>query len=144
MKLCLSLLAFVLLISGNLQAQTLDETTILQTVRNYLTSWHTGDPALMATVLHPEMIKRKPLPIDTAGHIRLEEVDQAAMTAAAGSGLGRQSAANGQSPRLRLMDQGAHMALVLLETPDHRDYVWLVKDGEQWQIANILWESTLQ
>ncbi len=144
MNLRLFLLSFVLLISRSLQAQPQEERAILQIVRNYLTAWHTGNPALMAETLHPEMLKRKPLPIDQAGHIRLEEVDQAAMIAAAGSGQGRQSAANAQAPRLRLIDQGQHMAMVLLETPDHRDYVLLVKDGDRWQIANMLWESTLE
>ena len=121
-----------------------DETAVREALQHYVDGWYRGDAARMEIALHPELIKRKPVPISRDGKTRLEDLDQLAMIAATREGIGQRTPVHQRLKQLNILDIRQNSAVAMLETGEFFDYVHLVRNGGRWQIVNVLWEPISQ
>ena len=114
---------------------TLTETdAITQTVLDYFEGWFEGDAVRMERALHRDLAKRR------SGEV-LGITTKQRMIELTESGEGRADAADGHIDVV-VEDVYKDMASATVHTATYHEYVHLVRTGDGWGIANVLWQLT--
>lgn len=112
-----------------------DISAIHATVVDYVAGWYEGDVERIGKALHPDLVKRIPLP-DQPGSLR--EVSRERMIELTKSGGGEDPAAEFE---VEVDHVYGAIATARVRSPEYLDYLHLVKTPDGWRIANILFRT---
>ena len=112
-----------------------DKDGITKTVLDYVEGWYQGDAKRMDQALSKHLAKRR---IASDGEII--ELSKEWMVTETGNGRGRIENPEHGRKDITILAQTETMASVLLLAENFVDYLHLVKVGDSWKIANVLWD----
>jgi hypothetical protein len=112
-----------------------DEQKIHACVLDYVEGWYSADGARMERALHDGLAKRRITPEN-----EIWGVDKAWMVEETGRGRGKIEKPDLGKKEIAILDRTERMASVRLVSNEFTDYLHLVKTGEDWRIANALWD----
>ena len=111
-----------------------EKDTITQTVLDYYEGWFDGDAARMDRALHRDLVKRRSgedLGVTTKQ--RMIELTE--------RGSGKEDAADRRID-VEVADVYKDMASVTVRSAPYHEYLHLVRTGDGWKIANVLFQTT--
>ena len=112
-----------------------DNDNIIKTVLDYGQGWYRGDAERMDQALSKHLAKRR---ISTDEEII--DLSKEWMITETGNGRGRIPNPEQGRNDITIFDQTDTMASVSVISEDFIDYLHLVKVGDSWKIANVLWD----
>jgi len=116
-----------------------DVNAITAVVEDYFQSWFLGDPARMASALHPAFSKRTPAQ-PGGPDLALEEDTAESMVASAGRGP-RPQYEHWQD--VEVLDVSAHIATAKVRSQPFVEYVHLARFDGRWLIIHALYLDRL-
>jgi hypothetical protein len=120
--------------------QVSDEKQLIEkAIRDYIDGWYEGSAERMERALHPDLTKRRVVPLPSGGEI-LNTVSADAMIAYTEMGIGKKSKKEGQQNEVIILDLSAQIASAKSTSHEFIDYIHLAKVNGQWRIVNVLWE----
>ena len=118
-----------------------DIEAITAVARDYVEGWLDGDEERMRRCLHPELVKRTIYHEPGPGDWRLgRPADAAMMVGWTREGAGRTNVPQEREFEIIIDDVFRHIASVRVLSSPYMDYLHVAKIGDQWFIANVLWE----
>ena len=120
--------------------QDAERAAIEKAVRDYIDGWYEGSAERMARALHPDLAKRRMVPLPNGRQI-LDTASADVMIEATRAGFGKQKARSDQQNQVIILDLIGNMAAVKTISPDFIDLLHLAKANGEWRIVNVLWES---
>jgi hypothetical protein len=111
-----------------------DEAAIKATVLDYFEGWFEGDVTRMERALHPGLAKRSPADIGR------DEDTARTMIEATAKGLGKSRDPGTRQIDVHVVEVYKAIATVVVHSNVYREYLHLIRTGEQWKIVNALWE----
>ena len=118
-----------------------DLQAITAVARDYVEGWFDGDEARMRRCLHPELVKRTIYRDPATGDWRLGRPADAEMMAGwTRAGDGRTAVAEERQFDITIENVFRHLASVSVLSSPYMDLLHIAKIGDQWLIANVLWE----
>jgi hypothetical protein len=115
-----------------------EEAAIRQAALDYIEGWYQGDAVRMDRALHPDLVKRAPVPLPTGKEI-LNGASKLTMVEATRAGAGTRSPNAKQKPEITIFDVHEKLASAKVVSGDFVDYLHLLKTGGEWKIVNVLW-----
>ena len=138
------MLSFMVVVSG-LAAQEAkadlekEKTAIKQAALDYMEGWYEGNVERMTKALHPELVKRAPLPLPT-GRLNLQFASASNMVEYTRAGFGKAKAQNKGNVEITIFNVSRNIASAMAISGEYIDYIHLVKIDKEWKILNVLWE----
>jgi hypothetical protein len=121
-----------------------DSEQIARVITDYLTSWYSGDHAIMAACLHPSLIKRR-LATDRDGGLQyLNCLQRDEMIAATEAGLGVARSNRFKGVDVVVFAITGDIATAQATTGEWIDYLHLVRSQEGWKIVNCLYSASAE
>lgn len=117
-----------------------DSTAIRQSALDYIEGWYTGDHDRMAQAVHTELVKRIVATHPKTGEQVFRDQDSTALVAATEKGFGSETPEAQRQKDITILDVFEGAASVKIIAADWVDYLHLVKQQDDWQIINVLWE----
>ncbi len=119
-------------------APTSEEAAIRRTALDYIEGWYQGDAARMERALHPDLVKRAPMPLPTGKEV-LNGASKYSMVEATRAGFGTKSPNAKQKIEVIVFDIHDKIASAKVVSGDFVDYLHLLKTEGEWKIVNVLW-----
>lgn len=113
---------------------------IRETAQNYMEAWYEGDAKKMKKTLHKKLAKRSVKTGLTNGNTTLGFTSNSDMISYTRGGYGKQLWVEGLKIEVKILDRYAHIASVVVKTPDYYEYLHMVKLDKGWVIINALYE----
>lgn len=122
-------------------AQTdVDSTAIRQTALDYIEGWYTADAERMARAVDSRLVKRIFAKDPQTGEQVFRDQDSTALVTATEKGYGSKIPEPQRQKKVTLLDVFEGAASVKIVAAQWVDYLHLAKEGDDWQIVNVLWE----
>ncbi len=115
-----------------------DEAAIRRTALDYIEGWYQGDASRMERALHPDLVKRAPMPLPN-GKLVLDGVSKYTMVEMTRAGGGTKSPNAKQQSEVTIFDVHDKLASAKVVSGDYVDYLHLLKTDGEWKIVNVLW-----
>ena len=115
-------------------ATVTEQELIAQAVLDYYEGWFDGDAGRMDRALHPNLVKRR------AGE-ELGITTKERMLELTRRGEGKADAVD-RRVDVKVVEIYDDIATAVAHTTPYHEYVHLVRTGEGWKIANVLWRRS--
>ncbi|MEJ2521874.1 MAG: nuclear transport factor 2 family protein [Gammaproteobacteria bacterium] len=134
----LSALAAVALLPALAAADPATDEAITNTALAYAEAWFSGDAPRMASVLHPEFLRRRIMTDPATGQQWMLESDAPAMVEMTEREGGRDDAGP-LDLRVTILDRVRDMAVVRVVSPLYVDHLQMVRWKGRWVVLAALW-----
>jgi len=143
-RITLMILSFMVFVSA-LAAQEIradlekEKAAIEEAARDYMEGWYEGNVERMTKALHPELVKRAPVPLPT-GRMNLQFASGSNMVEYTRAGFGKANAKKMGNVEITIFHVSRNTASAMATSGEYIDYIHLVKIDKEWKILNVLWE----
>ncbi len=135
---CMLLLCGMPALAQSQPTPTPDEAAVRRAALDYIEGWYQGDAARMERALHPDLVKRAPMPLPTGKEV-LQGASKHVMVEATRAGFGTKSPNAKQKIEVIVFDVQNKIASAKVVSGDFVDYLHLLKTDGEWKIVNVLW-----
>jgi hypothetical protein len=122
----------------DIQTKEADINAIDEAVSDYYGGWYEANPERMRRCLHPNLAKRT-IKLDEAGKEYLLTLTKEVMVDATSNGGGSAVPIEKHHWTITILDSYEEIATVKVASGEYIEYIHLVKQDGQWQIANVIY-----
>ncbi len=116
-----------------------DRLAIERTVRDYIDGWYEGNAERMTRALHPDLVKRAPVPLP-GGRSVLDTTSASAMIEMTAAGFGKPKTGKAPQTEVVVLDVVGDLASAKSVSPDYIDLIHVLRINGDWRIVNVLWK----
>lgn len=120
-------------------ASLTDDEAIKAAALDYAEGWYAGDEARVATVLHPQMLKRRVVTDIISREQSVQVVDAETLLRATREGRGKPGDEGPMTLRISILDRHGDIAVVRVVSSLYVDYLSMVRWDGRWLILSVLW-----